>query len=349
MRQSPSTGCWRSCGGRGRRQPQRDAGRWGFAFCLLVLGIAAWIVRLIGRSCRDPKLGDRDRHRVPAHVYRRPDPLIYDQRYLQSLGLAVTWDNPDIHLERADRPGVPVDSHDLEPGTRYDVLARIWNGSNYAPAIHMPVRFSYLEFGIGTVKHLIGETSADVPVRGATGCPAFASVAWTTPEQPGHYCLQAELNPPDDPDRIEEENPGNNLAQHNTDVRQLNSPRATFAATVRNATTWLQELRFEVDAYTIPRREPCEPREPEQPDGARDRTQEAREKHAPERHPVPDGWRVHIHPEGVSLEPGEQTDLAIEVVAPSGFEGRQAFNLNAFDRGVLTGGVTLYAEGSADA
>jgi hypothetical protein len=276
--------------------------------------------------------------------------LIYDQQYLQSLGLAVTWDNPDIHLERADQPGVPVDSHKLEPGTKYNVIARIWNGSNYAPAIHMPVRFSYLEFGIGTVTHPIGETSADVPVRGAKGCPAIASVVWNTPEQAGHYCIQAQLNPLDDKDRIEDENSGNNLGQHNTDVRQLNSPRAMFAATVRNATTWRQALRFEVDSYEIPRREPCDPREPQHPGGggAPDREREAHERHSPARHRVPEGWQVRVHPEGVSLEPGAQTDLTVEVVAPAGFKGRQAFNVNAFDRGVLTGGVTLYAEGSAD-
>lgn len=260
----------------------------------------------------------------------------------------MTWDNPDIHLERADQPGVPVDSHKLQPDTNYNVFARIWNGSNYAPAIHMPVRFSYLEFGVGTMKRPIGQTSADVPVRGADGCPAFASVLWRTPAQAGHYCIQAELNPLDDAERIEEENPGNNLGQHNTDVQQLNSPRATFAATVRNATTWQQALRFEVDAYEIPRREPCEPEHPQR-DDAHDRAREARERHSAARHQVPDRWQVRVQPEGVALEPGEQADLTVEVVAPDGFKGRQAFNVNAFDRKVLTGGVTLYAEGSADA
>jgi hypothetical protein len=42
---------------------------------------------------------------VPAHIYKRPDPMIYSQQYLMSLGLAVTWQNPDIHLELG---GVPV-------------------------------------------------------------------------------------------------------------------------------------------------------------------------------------------------------------------------------------------------
>src|SRR6266853_337974 len=33
-----------------------------------------------------------------APAYHRPDPCIYDQYYLMSLGLAVTWDNPDISI-----------------------------------------------------------------------------------------------------------------------------------------------------------------------------------------------------------------------------------------------------------
>lgn len=30
--------------------------------------------------------------------FHRPDPVIYSQKYLLSLGLAATWDNPDIAL-----------------------------------------------------------------------------------------------------------------------------------------------------------------------------------------------------------------------------------------------------------
>jgi hypothetical protein len=40
-------------------------------------------------------------------AFVRPDPLIYSQYYLTGLGLAVTWDNPDIQL-RCN--GVPVSS-----------------------------------------------------------------------------------------------------------------------------------------------------------------------------------------------------------------------------------------------
>ena len=83
----------------------------------------------------------------PAFV--KPDPLIYDQYYLTSLGLAVTWDNPDIQLYLN---GAPVSSSLLAPGTTYEVVAQIWNNSTDSPAVAMPVNFSFLEFGISTAR-----------------------------------------------------------------------------------------------------------------------------------------------------------------------------------------------------
>ena len=80
---------------------------------------------------------------LPPHIYRRPDPMIYSQPYLLSKGLAVTWQNPDIHLELS---GVPVDSSDLKPNTTYDVIARIWNNAIDAVVVNMPVDFSFLSF-----------------------------------------------------------------------------------------------------------------------------------------------------------------------------------------------------------
>ena len=302
---------------------------------LSLLGLLVWVLRTLHRSSRDrPGRGDHARHRVPSHIYRRPDPLIYDQYYLQSLGLAVTWDNPDIHLERADMPGVHVDSHTLAPDTEYNVVARIWNGSNYAPAVDMPVRFFYLEFGIGMIAHPIGQTLVDLPVRGASGCPAFASVPWRTPTTPGHYCVQVEFV------WLDDENPHNNLGQHNTDVQALNSPRAAFGFAVRNDGARPQALQFEIDAFRIPPLEPCD----------RDRAQDrVRDRHDPKHHSIPAGWDVRIDPPRLRLAPGEQTNVSLEVDAPIGFSGRQAFNVNAFEHGSLTGGVTFYAEGSADA
>ncbi len=141
--------------------------------------------------------------------------MIYDQYYLMSQGLAVTWDNPDIHLERLD--GTPVPSHELLPGTTYRVVSHIWNLSEQAPAANLPVRLSFLSFGIATTRTFIDETFVNLPVKGSPAWPVVAQVDWTTPSGPGHYCLQAEMIWPEDA------NPNNNLGQLNTDVKALAS------------------------------------------------------------------------------------------------------------------------------
>src|SRR4051812_42989433 len=50
--------------------------------------------------------------------FHRPDPLIYSQQYLLELGLAVTWDNPDIVLLKN---GVVVPEYNLQPNTAYEI------------------------------------------------------------------------------------------------------------------------------------------------------------------------------------------------------------------------------------
>jgi len=196
----------------------------------LVVGSLIWLAKELIRLCR---LANRDRGKpadgvVPPWAYRQPDPMIYSQQFLQQQGLAVTWDNPDIHIELATNPGVPVDAHFLHPDTDYLVIARVWNGSTTAPAPGLPVKVSYLEFGVATVRHDVGLTAVDLPVKGTGGCPAFATVPWHTPAAAGHYCLQVELLWDDDAE------PGNNLGQSNTDVKALNSPHAAFTFPVRN-------------------------------------------------------------------------------------------------------------------
>src|SRR5213593_3179600 len=92
----------------------------------LLLGWATgitWIVKMIRALCARLrarlKLPPRDRRAtedrcVPVRhpSIQRPDPLIYSQTYLMSLGLAVVWDNPDIQLYEN---GAPVSSSDLQP------------------------------------------------------------------------------------------------------------------------------------------------------------------------------------------------------------------------------------------
>jgi hypothetical protein len=56
------------------------------------------ICELLKRWCRGKGKLPTPRRCVPINdpAFVRPDPMIYDQYYLASLGLAVTWDNPDI-------------------------------------------------------------------------------------------------------------------------------------------------------------------------------------------------------------------------------------------------------------
>lgn len=276
---------------------------------------------------------------VPEWAVRDADPLIYSQQWLLARGLAVTWQNPDVHLELPSGPGVAVDTWKLAPDTVYEVFARVWNGSTEGPVADLPVRFSYLDFGIGGVSVPIDVDKVNLPVKGAAGTPAIASVPWRTPATPGHYCIQVFLDWPYDAD------PGNNLGQHNVQVEALNSPQAAFTVPVRNHGRRPIDVRLAVDAYTLAPLRPCHetrgPRDPEQ----------VRRAHAPEAHPVPEGWTVALGDGagGLRLKPGHSVDVAVTLTAPEGFVGRQAINVNGWDGNHLLGGVTLIAEGDADA
>jgi hypothetical protein len=282
-----------------------------------------------------------DCQHVPPHIYKRPDPMIYSQQYLMSKGLAVTWQNPDIHLELG---GVPVDSHDLKPSTTYDVIARIWNNSLDAVVVNMPVEFSFLSFGIGTTKTHIASTPVDVAAKGAPGCPAFARVQWTTPPTPGHYCLLVEFFWADDA------NPFNNVGQHNTDVKPLNSPKANFTVPVRNAARERREVAFRVDAYALPVLPECG-RLPavDNPRPSREtvvrRLREIAAAANPASFPVPAGWTVTVAPADLVLAGGEQRDVVVDITAPDGFAGEMTFNVNGLAGRTPLGGVTLTVKG----
>lgn len=321
---------------------------------LVLFLVVRALLQLRARKRRARRPGVRNRKQsprpcatVPPTVYRRPDPMIYDQFDLMQQGFAVTWDNPDIHLELG---GAVVPAESILPATTYDVVARIWNGATDAPAVDLPVRLSYLTFGIGQTRVAVGETSVDLPVKGAPGCPAFARIPWTTPATPGHYCLQVELVWSDDA------NPNNNLGQHNTNVKPLNSPRATFTFPVRNDGARRREFVLEVDGYLLPSRQPC----PDDAPGTPPRTaaeevarrRAARARHDRARHPVPAGWRVEVEPRELALAPGEERQVTVDVTAVDGFVGRQALNVHGFDVSIdrarprLVGGVTLYVTGT---
>jgi hypothetical protein len=280
---------------------------------------------------------------IPSDIFKRPDPTIYCQKYLKSLGLAVTYNNPDITLYEN---GFPVNSHALKPNTTYDVQARIWNNSTEAPAVHMPVRYSYYNFGIGQKYNPIGQTHVNLPVKGAIGHPTIAHMQWTTPATAGHYCLFVELIWGDDA------NPKNNLGQENTDVKKLNSPHAQFKFPLRNDTGRPGLFRLTADNYKPPPPPPCKQQPPAKTpemtdEECADKLREAVSRHGASQFPVPPGWRVEIRPEHVLLAPEQEQEITVDVTAPDdNFQGQETFNVNAFDeQNRLVGGVTLMVEG----
>jgi hypothetical protein len=308
--------------------------------------VANWSAqsRLPGRAARG---SDSNCNPVRHPSYRKPDPLIYDQYFLMSLGLAVTWDNPDIELRRG---GVTVSSSDVLPDTEYDIVARVWNGSTDAPVVKLPVYFSYLEFGIGITSHPIDNdvpTYVDLGVKGGVNCPAFATKRWRTPPVPGHYCLQVFL------DWLDDANPLNNLGQENLAIGVAHSA-AQFTFMLRNDDTERRGFRFEVDAYRPPKPRPCDE---VQPPTVADRRNLAvqparyrlipvldpavRARHDPAAYPLGEDWHVEFDPAEPVLDPSEERHIRVAVTPPTGFVGTTPINVRALHGTTSIGGVTL--------
>ncbi len=321
---------------------------WLLALIYLIKQLCAVIRRWLERHRlpeRERKAADGACVPIPRGAVSHPDPLIYSQTELLNQGLAVTWDNPDVQLFRA---GAPVSSWDLDPATDYEVVAQVWNKSPDAPVVGLRVMFFVLSFGIGGHAEFIGVTSIpNLGVKGGPNHPAHASITWTTPAVAGHYCIQVLLDPVDDQDY------GNNLGGENTLVGQAHSP-ADFTFELRNDTRRAQTYRFEVDTYQVPEPRPCGERPPEPPPDDRPAddgpivpgvfTRPVPPAHDRRNHPVPAGWAVDIAPATPTLHAGEAVPVAVHVTPPSGFAGRQAFNVNGFNDLGLAGGVTLYVE-----
>ncbi len=307
--------------------------------------IAGWLRR---RSVpdRERRVSDADCVPINEEAMRRPDPLLYSQTELMNLGLAVTWDNPDVQLFHT---GSPVPSSELDPDTEYDVVARVWNRSTTCPVVGLRVAFSMLSFGIGTTSQFIDRTSIPLlGVKGGPSHPAFATIKWRTPPVVGHYCLQVLLEPVDDL------NFGNNLGAENTHVGLANSP-AEFTFELRNPTAIVQTYRFELDAYRLAEPTPCDdeghrrPKESEGParvDGPEmpERPPAPAAAHDRANYPVPEGWSVELTPPDPRLEPGGSTRVAVRITPPIGYSGRQAINVNAFGDLGFAGGVTLHVD-----
>ena len=275
--------------------------------------------------------------------------MIYSQKYLMEQGLAVTWDNPDIGLYK---DGILVSSSKLEADTQYEVIATIYNNSTEAPAVGLPVDFSYLSFGIGTLSTFIGTTVVTLPVKGAPGHPALAKMPWHTPKQEGHYCLQVNLKWADDA------NPANNFGQENTNVGHFSSP-AFFEFPIRNEDTIRKLIHLTADSYTIPALIDCKNKLTKKESDRKYISQKrldvyvppseedadwtfARVRHESSAFSVPPGWTVNIEPNELTLAPGQQKIVKVTIIAPPDYrKGEKSFNINAMHGSVLIGGVTL--------
>jgi hypothetical protein len=265
-------------------------------------------------------------------AYHRPDPCIYSQQYLLSLGLPVTWDNPDIVLRKG---GVIVPEDNLEADTEYEIDATIWNNSYEAPVVGLKVIFSFLSFGVGTVSNPIGTTDVSLGVKGGVNHPAHGKMLWKTPPVAGHFCLQVTLVWFDDA------NPANNLGQNNVNVVAAASP-ATFSFRLRNNTDKPNLYRFQTDTYVIPSQDACKTTIPPEDKGPRaERLRRIRARHNRANFPIPPGWTVAITPAEASLNPADEIDIAVVITPPTGFTGEQPFNVNAMYGEKYAGGVSL--------
>jgi hypothetical protein len=286
--------------------------------------------------------------RIPPDSYKRPDPMLYSQYWLMKQGLSVTWDNPDIQLY--DSSDKPVSSSLLDRDTDYKVVVRVWNNSYDAPVHNLPVYLSFLSFGIGLTSTPVGKTYVDLGVKGSAHCPAFADFTWHTPQQEGHYCLQALLVWADDA------NPENNLGQENTNVGKLHSP-AHFDFTVQNEASVHRRFELETDMYRLPELPDCG--EETKPTRYRSRLEESRARWARALNaqgygsfPVTPAWRVTISPSNFDLAAGASRNVSVDIEYMAGtFDGTQAFNIHGFatppeGQRQLAGGVTLLVEGS---
>jgi hypothetical protein len=269
---------------------------------------------------------------VPIHhpSFHRPDPLIYSQKYLLSLGLAVTWDNPDIVLFRN---GVIVSEGDLLPDTDYEIEATIWNNSFDAPIVGLTVDFAFLSFGVGTTLTPIGTRIINLGVKGGINHPAHARIPWRTPLA-GHYCIQVDLKWADDL------NPSNNSGQNNVNVVSPQSP-TSFSFQLRNNTVRKATYAFSTDMYTLPILKVCEERITTKTND--EKWKAIQNLHDRSKHIVPPDWKVTVSPANVELSPNEEAPIELTINPPAGFTGIKALNVHTLrDNIVFEGGVTVY-------
>lgn len=244
---------------------------------ILLLFICELLVKLY-KNRKNTKLfcekdsKQRCKSNIPESLMRRPDPCIYSQKYLQSQGLSVTWNNPDILLIRADRPieiaNTEPDSYHLQEDTDYYVRVRI-NNSAPVLALGVRVRLVYRPWSFNSpdltpvqidahgnevihyvdVPPMAGSTNPNDPNDGT-----FATFKWHTPkidQDQKHFCLQAELFHPVDTNNL------NNMGQENTNVYSAKPGDVKpgqvldFTVPLFNNRETSQQFFFEANTYEI--------------------------------------------------------------------------------------------------
>ena len=216
---------------------------------LLLRALLCILKRLFGKNCKEPD--ERENcGEIPPHVKRKPDPCLYAQFYLMSLGYTVTWDNPDIWITLPD--GTPVNSFQLLPDTDYLVHAQIHDAS-FDPALATQVRCLYRPWSFNSPDRIPIELNPDgtekvLILHIPPWSQQIAKFHWHTPNTPNkHYCLQVECYHPDD------KNPNNNLGQENTQIIADQAGKMVQTeALLFNRQKAARRIRIEADQYVIP-------------------------------------------------------------------------------------------------
>ncbi|HXN89418.1 MAG TPA: hypothetical protein VN890_08710, partial [Methylocella sp.] len=249
-----------------------------------------------------------------------------------------------------------VASHDLTPSTAYTVTATIHNQKNDAPIPSMPVVFSLVSFGVSGPKvQTIGSTPVDLPVRGAPGEPAQASITWTTPPAPGHYCIVIEAVVAGDV------NPLDNVGQHNTVVKGVvHGEVIVLKVPVRNTLQAARTFAVQLHSYRLPAqplvrrglggdaRAAADAAGMEQSRGSResDASLLARVVAAnrPELFPAPPEWRPSVSHAQVTVDPDQTVELVFTATVPNSAPAglRQPFHISVAEQSTNRplGGVT---------
>jgi hypothetical protein len=220
----------------------------------------------------------------------------------------------------------------------------------------MPVVFNLVSFGVsGPTVQNIGSTVVDLPVRSAPGEPAQASITWTTPPAPGHYCIVIEAVVTDDA------NPLDNVGQHNTVVKGVVHGEAiVLKLPVRNTLQAARTFAVQLHSYHLPAQPLVrggiggDARTPASA-ASTERSREPRESDAsllsrvvaanrPELFPAPPEWRPTVSHAQVTVAPDQTVELVFTASVPNSAPVglRQPFHISVAEQSTNRpiGGVT---------